>query len=216
MSARHTDRIWLIAGALVAAAMLAVGWFVLVGPQRSSTADLESQVGAKETEITTLQKKLVTLRDELRDKARYEGELTANRKALPVVPETAEYVRQVNLAAANASVKVTSISISDPAPLDQSGGGGTQPGAPAGATAGIFAMPISITVEGTASNLHRFLDELQATQPRAVLLSSLNMDAPENAEAAGAKGVLGLTITMQAFVAPANGGRPAASPAAAK
>jgi hypothetical protein len=72
---------------------------------------------------------------------------------------------------------------------------------------GVYSLPITVTVEGVADELGRFLDQLQRVQPRAVLVQSANMTAAGEAGSAtsGADKQLTMTLAVKAFVAPEAG-----------
>jgi hypothetical protein len=97
-------------------------------------------------------------------------------------------------------------STSAPAP------GGATSTAPGGATntgatnpMQIYALPITADVSGSPAALGRFLDQLQRVQPRAVLITQLTEKAATSAQNGHAVGgSTSLTLSMQAFVAPAS------------
>ena len=77
------------------------------------------------------------------------------------------------------------------------------PAASVATTPGLYAMPITASVSGTAPALSKFLDQLQAVQPRAVLISSIGMAAGSTGQNQPANSYT-LQLTMQAFVAPSS------------
>jgi hypothetical protein len=72
----------------------------------------------------------------------------------------------------------------------------------------VYSLPINATVNGSTSALEAFLTQLQTVQPRAVLISSLTESASSTTATSGVKTAnpnqSSLTLTMQAFVAPAS------------
>ena len=81
------------------------------------------------------------------------------------------------------------------------------PAAPAAGTAptatgtGVYGLPITAQVTGSPVALGQFLQQLQAVQPRAVLITKL---IEGTGPVAGSKlAGTSLQLTMQAFVAPA-------------
>jgi type IV pilus assembly protein PilO len=184
MNARHAGRIWAMAGTLAAVALLAVGWFLLIGPQQSQTRDLHDQTSAAHDQAASQQRRLAELRRQERDMPRYEAELAANRKALPAVPGTPAFVRQLQAAGDATGVLVSGVAVAEPI-----------------AEEGVFTLPIALTAEGGDTQLEAFLDELQTVQPRAVLVDTVSA-AEASAEAPGQ---LIMTISLNAFVAPTIG-----------
>ena len=185
MRAQHADRLWAIAGALAAAALLAVGWFLLVSPQQAETRALDEQVADAQVRVTTLQKRLDQLREQKDKLPEYEAQLKRNREALPTTSSMPDFLRQLETAGKGTGVSVSRVNVE-------------QPVAVAGTATQVFELPISLRAEGTAGKLDTFLDQLQRVQPRAVLISDVNATAGEH-------GVIGLDVRLKAFVAPAIG-----------
>nr|BFE76329.1 hypothetical protein GCM10020092_096300 [Actinoplanes digitatis] len=70
---------------------------------------------------------------------------------------------------------------------------------------GVWALPIQLTAEGTASRLGAFLQRLQGSaQKRAVLIETANL-ASEGGEEMGVSRPMSLNLTVKAFVAPPPG-----------
>jgi Tfp pilus assembly protein PilO len=188
MVTRHLARVWALVGVLAAAALILIGWFLLIGPQRAETQSLRERVTASEDQAVVLQRRLTELRAQAAELPRYRAELAANRKALPTVPDTPDFVRQVQAAGEQTGVAVTSVSVGEPT----AGEGGQ-----AAAAGGVFTLPIALTCEGTASQLQSFVDQLQRDRPRAVLVRSVALSpAGEDTDAFSAN------LRLDAFVAP--------------
>jgi Tfp pilus assembly protein PilO len=73
---------------------------------------------------------------------------------------------------------------------------------PGGVSAHIYALPLTAQVSGTTAHLSDFLDQLQRVQPRAVLITQLQMAPSVVTSGANASGPVTLQLTMQVFVAP--------------
>lgn len=197
MQPRNTDRVWLISGAFAAVVLLAIGWFLLIGPQRSTTSSLEAQTESANAEITVLQHKLADLKKQDSEKAKYKAELDKNREALPGTPQTSDIARQLQASGSASGASVTDIAIGDATEVKDS-------------TPKVYSMPISLSVSGKASQIDGFLDQLQQVQPRALLISSANLVTPEEGKA------LTMTLALEAFVAPPAGApAPTTAPSAA-
>jgi hypothetical protein len=193
MATRHLARIWALVGVLAAVALILIGWFLLIGPQRAETQSLRERVTVSEDQAVVLQRRLTELRAQAAELPRYRAELATNRKALPTVPDTPDFVREVQAAGEQTGVAVTSVSVGEPA-------AGTA-GAPAagGSTAavpGVFTLPIALTCKGSANQLQAFLDQLQRERPRAVLVRTVSLAAGEGGNEFAAN------LQLDAFVAP--------------
>lgn len=181
MRSAHADRLWAIGGAVGAVLLLAVGWFFLVSPQYGETRSLNDQANTAEVKLGSLQRKLVDLRQQNADLPRYKAELETAHRALPAAPESSDFLRELQAAGENAGVSVTGLQV------------GSRSAIP-GATGGVYALPVGLTVVGLDAGLEKFLDQLQRVQPRAVLIKA----ASKTVE----KGATTLTLSLHAFVAP--------------
>jgi type IV pilus assembly protein PilO len=187
MATRHAARLWAIGGAFAAAAIVAGGWFLAVGPQRAETQALEEQAASAQTRVTVLQQRLADLREQQSKLPEYEADLAKNRKALPATSGVPDFLRELQAAGEEVGVSVDSVVVDEPAEVD-------------GATTKIYRLPISINATGKPAALDRFLDQLQRERDRAVLIRTVNAEAtdPKGSLANGAT----LRLSLDAFVAP--------------
>ena len=82
MPTKDRERL-LIGGAVITALlMLLVGYFALIGPQRSKTRDINAQVSDATTQNSVLSNKISTLSQQNRDLKKYEQDLATQEKAL--------------------------------------------------------------------------------------------------------------------------------------
>jgi Tfp pilus assembly protein PilO len=162
MTTRHVDKLWITGGVFGAAVLLALGWFVFIGPQYAAAASLDEQVVQAQLRLTSLQRKLADLRAQNEDLPQYQAELERLRKALPKESASSDFLRDLQAAGAEAGVTVSGLSIGTRA--DVAGTGGT-----------IFALPVALTVEGPVVGLEGFVNELQQVRARAVLIRSMNL-----------------------------------------
>jgi Tfp pilus assembly protein PilO len=179
MPSRHADKIWTAGGVLGAAVLLALGWFFFIGPQYAEAASLDEQVVQAQLRLTTQQKKLAELRQQNEDLPQYQAQLERLRQALPPASASSDFLRGLQAAGERASVTVAGLTIG--ARAEVPGSGGT-----------MFALPVSLTVEGKVAGLEGFLTEIQQVQGRAALIRSTNLTA----DASGTE----LTLNMQIFV----------------
>lgn len=216
----QAERLWLIGGAIVAAALVLLGYVVFIGPQRSSTSDVNTQLSSAQTQNSALQSRLRALHAENANQAKYMAELAAARAALPSTSGISDFVRSLQAMGNATGTAVTAVTVGAPtavaAPVATPAPGATSaapapaaaPGAAAASPATVYSMAITGQVSGSARGLDAFLQQLQAVQPRAVLVTSITESAAGAAGAGGAPGakpVAGdttLSLVMQAFVAP--------------
>jgi Tfp pilus assembly protein PilO len=187
MGARHADRLWMLGGAVGAALLVALGWFLAISPKNAETDELVAQKETTETQLVVLRHRLDELEEESKNLPQYKATLKTNKAALPEDSGVPDFLRQLQDSGEVVNAAVTGLTVSAPEP--QTG-------------TAIYALPITVTVQGQANNLGRFLDELQRVQPRAVLVESANMTTA--GDAAGGTG-LTMTLAIKAFVAPKAG-----------
>ena len=203
------ERLWLVSGGLVAFVMLLIGYFFFISPQRSDTASVNQQVATAQQQNAVLQARLDALNEQNKDLSKYRAEQAALEQALPATSGISDFVRTLQSLGNATLTDVTALTVGQPIAITPVAA--TQPSADPTATSAPattavtapsgFALPITASVTGSASALIKFLDQLQAVQPRAVLISSIAL--AESASTAS-PGAFTLALTMDAFVAPAS------------
>lgn len=222
----QAERLWLIGGGLVALVLFLIGYFFFISPQRTQTADVNSQVTTTQDQNTVLQNRIDMLREQNKDLGKWQAELAQARLALPTTSGVSDFLRSLQSLGNATLTDVTALSVGTPvdvtslpgfapaaatAPTDaaaapaDSASSAPAAAAPApAATSVIYALPISATVTGSPAALAKFLDQLQAVQPRAVLITSIDLGSAATTPGATAAvpGQTSLKINMQAYVAP--------------
>jgi Tfp pilus assembly protein PilO len=214
----QVERLWLVAGGLVAFVMLLIGYFFFISPQRSSTSEVNQQTATAQQQNAVLQARLDALREQNKNLNKYKAQLAAAQQALPSTSGTSDFLRTLQSLGAATLTDVTQLTVGQPVDVTPvaaaqptaSGAAATTaaaptqsaaPAAPVATTPGLYALPITASVSGSAPALSKFLDQLQAVQPRAVLISSITMTAGTTDQNQSADSYT-LQLTMQAFVAP--------------
>ena len=191
MGSRHTDRIWMIGGVALAALLFAAGWFFAISPKNAEADGLRGQSELTETRLITLRHRLSELEEQKSQLAKFQAQLATNKAALPTDSGVPDFLRQLQDSGDSVNVTVSGVTVNAPE---------LQPGA-----ATVYALPITVTADGNADNLGRFLNQLQAEQPRAVLIESANMATVGDDTKPDQMTV---TLILKAFVAP-GAGKPA-------
>ncbi|HET9516406.1 MAG TPA: type 4a pilus biogenesis protein PilO [Actinoplanes sp.] len=195
MGIRHADRLWMVGGVIATALLIAVSWFLLISPQRTQIDEFRAQQETTETQLVVLKRRLSELEDENKKLPQYRATLKRNQQALPVDSGVPDFLRQLQDSGELAGITVTGLTVNAPEQVT-----GTN----------VYSLPINVTAEGTADELHRFLDQVQQVQPRAVLIGSAGMASGADSETSGAGTPLTMTLDLKAFVAPeAGAGTPA-------
>lgn len=213
MPRSQLEKAWLLGAGLVAVLMLVIGYFFFVGPQRDKTDEINAQVASAQTQNAVLQSRIAALQRQAQDLPRYQAQLEQAHLALPSTSGLPDFLRTLQAIGSQTLAKVTTLTVGAPAdvtslavasPAATATASAAPSGAPAGPNVGgvhVYALPISASVSGTVAQLSAFLTQLQSVQPRAVLISQLQLGAGQ-----AAKGSAGTTLalTMQAFVAPSS------------
>lgn len=190
MRTKHADRLWMIGGAAAAVLLLALGWFLAISPTNADADNLREQTASTETHLAALRRRLAELKEQEANLPAYRAALKLNQDALPKDSGVPDFLRKLQESGDAVNVVVSAVSVGTP---------GQNTAVPT-----VFDLPITVTAEGSAADLGRFLDRLQRVQPRAVLIESANMTASED------DGKTSISIMLKAFVAP---GEAAAAPA---
>ena len=228
----QAERLWLIGGGLVGLLVALIAYFLFISPQRSTTADINARVSQERDQNTTLQARVSALAEQNKNLATYERQLAQAKLALPSEAGVSDFLRSLQTLGNATLTDVTQLSVGQPIDVTPvvASVAAPSPGAPANPTASatgapaastpvvatgpkIYALPITAMVSGTPAALNKFLDQLQAVQPRAVLITQIGETTGVGSGAqAGAVVAAGTTLqlTMDAFVAPSGPSLPAA------
>jgi Tfp pilus assembly protein PilO len=190
MRTTHADRIWPAAGALAAALLFALAWFLVISPQTDEAANLQEQANAANTKEVALEHRLADLQRQSADLSGYQARRDADRRALPTSQELAAFMRDLQATQESTAVSVHSVAVSEPAEVTA-----------AGAT--MYALPLSITATGSVAGIESFLTAMQQVQPRAALIE--NADLAPGEGAGSLAGEVSITLNMKVFVASAGG-----------
>jgi Tfp pilus assembly protein PilO len=224
----QVERLWLVAGGLVAFVMLLIGYFFFISPQRSSTAEVDGQAATVQQQNALLQARLDALRQQNENLGKYQADLAQLKLALPTTSGISDFLRTLQSLGNATLTDVTSLSVGQPVAVNpvvaaqptaatQTAASET-PAPVAVAPAPVaYAMPITVSATGSATALTKFLDQLQAVQPRAVLISEVGLSggAGTDPNTSADSGAFTLSLTMEAFVAPSSPAENAALSASA-
>jgi Tfp pilus assembly protein PilO len=179
------DRFWIAGGCLVALVLALAGYFLLIGPQRSTTGERDTQAADARAEIPVLKKKLADLRKDNEKLDQYKTQLDKDRAALPENAGVPEYLRLMQTLGAQTGVSVDNVTLGAPSRV-------TSP-------AGVYSVPVTLLITGTAVEVDVFLAGLQQVQPRAVLVTNVDV-APVDSDVDLSIGEVTATLTTQFFV----------------
>ena len=138
--ANLSGRIAALVAAVVVLAVLLLGWFVLLSPQRSKISSLDTQIAGTQSQIASTQAYVSSSSTK-----RSIAQLPRLKAILPDDVRMSQILRQLSAMATVAGVQLDSITPSPPAPL-----GNAQ------------ASAIQLTVEGHYAGLESFLHLVRA------------------------------------------------------
>lgn len=187
-------RKWTLGAALVALAVVAGGWFLLISPQRSTVADLQAQTEAQENTNSSLQTDIEVLKQQNKDLPEKQAELAALRTQIPEVPQLPTYIRELQDLGTKSGVDFTSMTPAAPTEL---GGADAETLTPDM----LAAINVDMVVQGSYFEITKFMNELE-TASRYTLVSGYTIAVEENEgeEEAGASGPAPLNATINARI----------------
>ncbi|GIF06794.1 type 4a pilus biogenesis protein PilO [Actinoplanes siamensis] len=182
MSALRSDRVWLFGGLGLVALLIAASWFLLIQPKYNEASDMRGQAEETTAQLATLRKKLADLKVENTKLSSYHAKRDMYLKALPTgdkIPadDIPAFLTQLQIMGMNLGVDVDAYSASG---RDKSQ-----------AVSTVEELPIALNATGSVKNISTFLNQLQNTQPRAVLVQGASLKFQ--------KGKVELSLTLKAF-----------------
>lgn len=188
------SRAWSLGATLLAALMLIASWFLLISPQRSEAASLRDQATQQQQLNDQIKLKTQELKAQFTSLPARQAQLAEIKQEMPENPALPSLVRDLSTYATDAGVVLVSVAPAAPQPL----GPGATTTAAAAQTAPIQQIQTNVVVTGSYAQLTLYLQKLQSTMRRAILVENLQL-----AKASGdgvAKDALQMTIVGKVFV----------------
>jgi Tfp pilus assembly protein PilN len=190
---RINGRLALLLAIAALLVLVLVGWFMLVSPQRSTAAALDTQIDDADIQLSETQALL-------RSPAAHQSVKDLRRLgvALPDDVEMSEILRQLSWASRVSGVRIESIT----------------PAGPVASSGGAQAVPITLSVKGRYFRLAKFMHllRIQAGVKDGKVHASGRLYAIDNVSFAKSDkgGLITATLALNAFM---NGSAPAPAPA---
>jgi type IV pilus assembly protein PilO len=198
MGTRHADRIWMIAGATVIVLLAVASWLLLISPKYAEKDEVEGQTEDTQTQLVTLSKRINELKKKQAVITTLQAALDKKQTALPADSGVPAFLNQLQKAGSDTDVSVTGVAVG--APAQQAN------------LSAVWALPITLTADGSTADLERFLTTLQTGQARAVLIEAANLTpksdsgtADDSASADTSADKMSISLSLKAFVAPPAG-----------
>jgi type IV pilus assembly protein PilO len=170
-------RPWILGAAALSVLLAVAGWFLLISPERSKAADLQSQRTAQVARNQQLQLDIAQLKAANESLPAKQAELAKIKQQLPSNPALPAFIRGLTTIAGQSGAGLTSVSPGQPISLAAQS---TTAGA-AAAPAGLVALPVTVVVDGSYAQSELFLQKLQTAMTRAFLVQKLNIAALDTA-----------------------------------
>lgn len=197
------SRIWLVGGALIALVILALGWFVLIAPERSSAADRRTQTANIEQQNALLQARTQSLREKSKNLPTYTASLRAALAALPYDGALPSFTRELNAHAKANRVFLSSVTVGGVTPVVAAAptAGATSPTpTPSGE---LLQLQVTLQSEGALSDQLAFLAAVRTDGPRRVLVTSTQLSPTTGtSKTASVNQSSTMTTQLTAFSAP--------------
>jgi Tfp pilus assembly protein PilO len=194
-----TTRVWTVGAVLVIAGILALGWLLGVAPLLAQTAAAEAERAGIETQNLAQQSQLAVMKADFENLDAVQQELLALQASIPAEERTEVFASAVEtFAGANGVVLKSYVAgempflgaqVDGAAPTSTAGVGGVALSTSAGT---VYAIPVTIGVEGTPEAAMDFVRTLQAGQ-RLFLVNSVSFDR-------GTRGTPSATVTGYIFL----------------
>ncbi|MFI1990012.1 type 4a pilus biogenesis protein PilO [Actinoplanes sp. NPDC020271] len=183
MSLLRSDRVWLFGGIGLVALLVAAGWFLMINPKYAQASEMQGQVEETTVQLATLRKNLAELKADNAKLSTYKAEESRLMKALPTGAEIPAddipaFLTQLQVMGMKLEIDVDAYSATGRAKST--------------VVPTVEELPISLNAKGSVKAISTFINQLQSTQPRAVLVESANLKFDGT-------GLAELALTLNAF-----------------
>jgi Tfp pilus assembly protein PilO len=203
-------RKWSLLAAVLAVAVLAAGWFLLVAPKRTEATDLRNKAVAQQQANDQLVSQLEMLKQQQVELPQQRAELAVMRKQIPDNPALPTLVRNLTEAGRKVGVSIQSMAPAAPVALvstteltpvaapatessseSSSSESGTDTATPVPVAAppapSLFQVPLSLEVTGSYFELEQFVHRLEGLK-RSLLVSGFTLAPATSTVTAGGEG----------------------------
>jgi type IV pilus assembly protein PilO len=191
-------RVWVGGAAAITVLLVIASYFLLIHPKMADAADLRSQKAAQAQANNQLRLDIAQLKSQFASLPAKQAELAVVQQQLPAAPNLPTLIRNLTTIANEAGVSLNSISPSTPSAAVPSSGSAT-----ATTSAGLFAIPVTIIVQGDFASNELFLQKIQTEMRRAFLVQTLAItkaSAPPTGGGTVPNGTISVSLTGSVFV----------------
>jgi hypothetical protein len=204
MARQQDKRVWLGGGAFAAVFIIALSWFVFIGPELSSTDDLHQQAANTTAQNATLQSRVAALKVKSQQLPKYTAALKTALSALPFDSGLPAFTRQLAAQAHAHHVGITSIVVGGVSAVSATDTTSPTPATPTTTTAagGLFAVQVTVVSNGALADQLDFLDDVRSAGPRRALVSSTQLTPGGGKQAGSIDSSVNVTTQLKIFSAP--------------
>jgi Tfp pilus assembly protein PilO len=191
---------WIAGAVATALALVVASWFLLISPQRSQAAELRDQATAQQATNDMIRLRTQQLKAQFASLPQRRAQLAEIQQQMPDSPDLSALLRQLSTVADDAGVSVQSIAPGQPQALTGGTSAGTSTGASPASSTRVQSIATAIVVKGGYAELTLFLQKLQGSMRRAVLVENLNLVPGDQAAGTTSGTSLTMTLTGKVFV----------------
>jgi len=114
MKIRASGGIWIIVAIIVGIVILALGYFLLIQPQRNTASNLDAEIEDIETTIQAEENRLVQLKQYEKDPEQFLRQIDILKERIPETVELADIIQQIDHAAEESGLDFYSITPTTP------------------------------------------------------------------------------------------------------
>jgi hypothetical protein len=203
MSATGRRQIWIGVGVLGVLLVVVLAWFALIGPELASATSLDNETSQTQTQNTVLQGKVAKLQADSANMDGLNQQLRDAQAALPPDSGMPDFTRQLGQQAAVAGVVITDITTGAPVAAGSSSTTPVPANGSLPAAGNLFAVPVTVTANGSLSAHRALLAAIEQEGPRRALIGSVTFgSAAATAGSSSVDTATTMTVQLQVFVAP--------------
>ncbi|MEO9239750.1 MAG: hypothetical protein ABI418_16845 [Jatrophihabitantaceae bacterium] len=203
--AGNSERLWIGGSALGAVVLSAVAWMLVINPELSSASSLKSQTSAAQDQNMLLRQKINRLSADNAKLGETSSKLRTAKAGLPEDAALTDFTRELTAQAAATGVRIDSVTYGGAKSVTGSAATAPRPGsAPVTASpvGQLFSIPVAISVWGSASQLQTFMQDVQRTGARRVLVSTVHLTPAATSATLSIEKLASASIELSVFVAP--------------
>lgn len=213
---------WIVGTILLSAVILLGTWFLLAKPVYDTGTETEAVAVAQDEKNDIERKKIALLKKQFEEIDVHRAELASLRAQIPMSLDQAQLQRELADIADEHDVVIAALSLSASTEITvggESGGESSDPGTdepgaaesapaadkPSAALTGLHAVPVTVELQGEYRDVMAFVNDVQTTDKRLMLVLGLTGNAMEETEESSGlpareAGDLSLVLSGQVYV----------------